>query len=151
MQKFIKKNIEVQAIQYTGTPESLEEFETLGLNYSYNDDGTFVINTTKGEVHGVIGDYIMMSVTGEFDICPQDKFEKLYSLSNEVEPVSKADKLIGKCIENYEIEKKKQKVQLVELGIIGILLLLLIILPFVSDVIVKRTIKTTVQYICKKD
>ena len=31
MQKFIKKNIEVQAIQYNGTPEALEEFS------KYND------------------------------------------------------------------------------------------------------------------
>ena len=33
MKKFIKKNIEVQAVQYDGMPESLEELVTLGLEY----------------------------------------------------------------------------------------------------------------------
>lgn len=160
MQKFIKKNIEVQAIQYTGIPEALEEFANLGLNYSYNsDEGTFTIITSKGEAHGVIGDYIMMSVTGEFDICSQDKFEKLYS-AQEQESINDNDENKNvnakKDIEHifkrdFEAENKKIKKQIIEIILIGILLLLYFFLPFVSDIIVKQTIKTTVQFIYKDE
>lgn len=160
MQKFIKKNIEVQAIQYNGTPEALEEFANLGLNYSYNsEEGTFTIITSKGEVHGVIGDYIMMSVTGEFDICSQDKFEKLYSAQGQ-ESINDNDENKNvntkKDIENifnrdFEAENIKIKKQKIEIILIGILLLLCFFLPFVSDIIVKRTIKTTVQFIYKDE
>ena len=157
MQKFINKNIEVQAIQYTGTPEDLDEFTNLGLNYSYNsDEGTFSIVTSKGEAHGVIGDYIMMSVTGEFDICSQDKFEKLYS-AQETEKISeslntKADtEQITEIIPEKERLLKSLRKELIHIIFYFLDFLLICFLPFITDICVRRGIKTTVEYIYKDE
>ena len=160
MQKFIKKNIEVQAIQYTGTPEDLDEFTNLGLNYSYNsDEGTLSIVTSKGEAHGVIGDYIMMSVTGEFDICSQDKFEKLYSAQDSEKvniPESSSTKTDTEQITEMIPEKgrilKSLRKELIHIIIFYFLdFLLICFLPFITDVCVRRSIKTTVEYIYKDE
>ncbi len=165
MQKYIKKNIEVQAIQYTGTPEALEEFSNLGLSYSLNsDEGTFSIVTSKGEAHGVIGDYIMMSVTGEFDICSQDKFEKLYSEDKDEEisvtETSDSSEQYSEKELNYYIKeypKNKDKIiktlrkELVHIIFWFLDFLIVIFLPFVSDICVRRSIKTTVEYIYKDE
>ena len=171
MQKFIKKNIEVQAIQYNGTPEALEEFSNLGLNYSYNsDEGTFTIITSKGEVHGVIGDYIMMSVTGEFDICSQDKFEKLYSAEATTEEESdknesnEVEKDYLHKLHQLEEQRRKDRIELLErwhkertqkyfvlITATIIFLFMTSMLPFIYNYIVKKTIKTTVQFIEKEE
>lgn len=171
MQKFIKKNIEVQAIQYTGTPEALEEFANLGLNYSYNsDEGTFTIITSKGEAHGVIGDYIMMSVTGEFDICSQDKFEKLYSAQEDTEDKNESNEAENEDSnktdlyeshgytnpvdwherwERWNKERLQKYFAIIAAAII--FLFMTSILPYFYDHIVKKTIKTTVQFIEKEE
>lgn len=171
MQKFIKKNIEVQAIQYNGTPEALEEFANLGLNYSYNsEEGTFTIITSKGEVHGVIGDYIMMSVTGEFDICSQDKFEKLYSAEATTEEESdknesnEVEKDYLHKLHQLEEQRRKDRIELLErwhkertqkyfvlITATIIFLFMTSMLPFIYNYIVKKTIKTTVQFIEKEE
>ena len=170
MQKFIKKNIEVQAIQYNGTPETLEEFASLGLNYSYNsDEGTFTIITSKGEAHGVIGDYIMMSVTGEFDICSQDKFEKLYSQedsedNNETNEVEEENSNKTDLSESHGYSNptewhewwerwNKERIQKYFAIIAAAIIFLFMTstLPYFYDHIVKKTIKTTVQFIEKEE
>ena len=156
MQKYIKKNIEISAVQYNGMPESLVELESLGLQYTINEDMTVTIsNTTKGDIKGEIGDYVMMSVTGEFDICPQDKFKKLYSYqeSNIIETKEDTTSNFSDKDFNQNIDKTNNKIkkQLILMIIVGILLLTIILLPFVFDVVVKKTIKTTVQYIYKEE
>lgn len=156
MQKFIKKNIEVQAIQYNGTPEALEEFANLGLNYSYNsEEGTFTIITSKGEVHGVIGDYIMMSVTGEFDICSQDKFEKLYSAQEDSEVDLYESHGYTNPVEWHErwerLNKERMQKYFAIIAAAIIFLFMTSMLPYFYDHIVKKTIKTTVQFIEKEE
>ena len=144
MKKFIKKNIEVQAVQYDGMPESLEELVTLGLEYRLCEDSSITIVTQRGEVTGEIGDYILMSVTGDFEICNQDKFQKLYSeaeLNNYIKEYPKnKDKIL-----------KTLRKDLVHIIFWFLDFLIVIFLPFVSDICVRRSIKTTVEYIYKDE
>ncbi len=169
MQKFIKNTIEVQALQYDGMPESLEELTALGLQYKIREDSSITIVTPHGEVSGEIGDYILMSVTGDFDICNQDKFQKLYSVQEDSEEIINSEK-------NPEPEKNDSKIKFPGYTnadvhheiwerwnserlqkyftiIISLFIFVFIslMLPFFYDKIVKKTIKTTVEYICKEE
>lgn len=164
MKKFIKKNIEVQAVQYDGMPESLEELVTLGLEYRLGEDSSITIVTQRGEVTGEIGDYILMSVTGDFEICNQDKFQKMYSEDKDeqisVTETSDSNEQYSEAeLNNYikEYPKNKDKIlktlrkELVHIIFWFLDLLIVIFLPFVSDICVRRSIKTTVEYIYKDE
>ncbi len=157
MQKFIKKKIEVQAVQYDGMPESLEELVTLGLDYRLGEDSSITIVTPRGEVTGEIGDYILMSVTGDFEICNQDKFQKLYSEENEnqeSEEISSSSADIPECTpENIKAKLiKKMNIQdWIKIITSFLDMLMLIIVPFVMDVMMQRSIKTTVEFIYKDE
>ncbi len=157
MQKFIKKKIKVQAVQYDGMPESLEELVALGLEYRLGEDSSITIVTPRGEVTGEIGDYILMSVTGDFEICNQDKFQKLYSedvenTNDETEKEKTDDNsentpglIRAKLIKKMNIQDWIQIVA----SFLDVLMLL--IFPFVLDVMMQRSIKTTVEFIYKDE
>lgn len=157
MQKFIKKNIEVQAVQYNGMPESLEELVSLGLEYRLGEDSSITIVTPRGEVTGEIGDYILMSVTGDFEICNQDKFQKLYSEKNgaqESENVSSSPADISECTqENIKAKLiKKMNIQdWIQIITSFLDILMLMVVPFVMDLMMQRSIKTTVEFIYKDE
>ena len=157
MQKFIKKNIEVQAVQYDGMPESLEELVSLGLEYRLGEDSSITIVTPRGEVTGEIGDYILMSVTGDFEICNQDKFQKLYSEENEAqesENVSSSPADISECTqENIKAKLiKKMNIQdWIQIITSFLDILMLMVVPFVMDLMMQRSIKTTVEFIYKDE
>lgn len=172
MQKFIKKNIEVQAVQYDGMPESLEELTALGLQYRLGDNASITIATPRGEVTGEIGDYILMSVTGDFEICNQDKFQKLYSIQEE--PVETTDSEEKNETENNDSKIKfpdytdkdtaahnkemwerwnRERLQkyFAIIAALFIFVFMSLMLPFFYNRIVKKTIKTTVEYICREE
>ncbi len=159
MQKFVKKNIEVQAVQYDGMPESLEELVTLGLEYRLGEDSSITIVTPRGDVTGEIGDYILMSVTGDFEICNQDKFQKLYSA--EIEQSESVEDNSNSASDNETesediIQKSQSSVKETFLNYFQISLclsnlLMLVILPFVMNSVVKRTIKTSVETIYQEE
>ena len=172
MQKFIKKNIEVQAVQYDGMPESLEELTALGLQYRLGDNASITIATPRGEVTGEIGDYILMSVTGDFEICNQDKFQKLYSIQEE--PVETADSEKKTETENNDSKNtfqdytdkdtaahnkemwerwNRERLQkyFAIIAALFIFVFMSLMLPFFYNRIVKKTIKTTVEYICREE
>ena len=157
MQKFIKKNIEVQAVQYDGMPESLEELAALGLEYRLGEDSSITIVTPRGEVTGEIGDYILMSVTGDFEICNQDKFQKLYSEENETqesENVSSSSADVSECTPQLIRAKfiKKMNIQdWIQIITSFLDILMLMVVPFVMDVMMQRSIKTTVEFIYKDE
>lgn len=85
--KFRKKPIVIEAIQYTGTPESnreiidwtrnsatpayMDAFNEFGLKRLFINtlEGTFVINE---------GDWIVKGVKGEFYPCKPEQFEMTY-------------------------------------------------------------------------
>lgn len=172
MQKFIKKNIEVQAVQYDGMPESLEELTALGLQYRLGDNASITIATPRGEVTGEIGDYILMSVTGDFEICNQDKFQKLYYIQEE--PVETTDSEEKNETENNDSKIKfpdytdkdtaahnkemwerwnRERLQkyFAIIAALFIFVFMSLMLPFFYNRIVKKTIKTTVEYICREE
>lgn len=172
MQKYIKKNIEVQAVQYDGMPESLEELTALGLQYRLGDNSSITIATPRGEVTGEIGDYILMSVTGDFEICNQDKFQKLYSIKEE--PVGTTDSEEKNETENNDSKIKfpgytdkdtaahnkemwergnRERLQKYFAIIVALFIFVFmsLMLPFFYNRIVKKTIKTTVEYICREE
>lgn len=157
MQKYIKKKIEVQAVQYDGMPESLEELAVLGLEYRLGEDSSITIVTPRGDVTGEIGDYILMSVTGDFEICNQDKFQKLYSEENETqesENVSSSPADISECTqENIKAKLiKKMNIQdWIQIITSFLDILMLMVVPFVMDVMMQRSIKTTVEFIYKDE
>ncbi len=172
MQKFIKKNIEVQAVQYDGMPESLEELTALGLQYRLGDNSSITIATPRGEVTGEIGDYILMSVTGDFEICNQDKFQKLYSIQEEPVETTDSEKKTetenndskntfqdytdkDTAAHNKEMWERWNRERLQKyfaiIAALFIFVFMSLMLPFFYNRIVKKTIKTTVEYICREE
>ncbi len=89
--KYIKKPIEIEALQWTGENhrqmfnflggEDEEYITASGINF-YIDftkvDGGLVIKTLEGEHIATIGDYIIKGVKGEFYPCKTDIFEMTY-------------------------------------------------------------------------
>lgn len=159
MQKYIKKKIEVQAIQYDGMPESLEELVALGLDYRLGENSSITIITSRGEVTGEVGDYILMSVTGDFEICNQDKFQKLYSEEHEIqesETTNITDLPADEIESTPELPKEKIIKKLSVLDWFQLIasfldVLVIIITPLVLDIMMQNSIKTTVESIYKDE
>lgn len=92
VQKFRKKPVEIEAIQYTGENlkevieftgkhpnwdkwfSSWEEYET----HVKNDRNVFKILTLEGAMEAIPGDWIIRGVKGEHYPCKPDIFEKTY-------------------------------------------------------------------------
>lgn len=93
--KYRKKQIEVEAIQWTGDNQR-EMFDFLTYGHYKNDymrvsganfyidhskvKGGLIIRTLEGEHIASIGDYIIKGVAGEFYPCKPDIFEKTYEV-----------------------------------------------------------------------
>lgn len=72
IKKYVKKPIEVEAVQWTGdNAEEIQEFMNI-------EDLAIVTIIIKWKVDGEIGDYIIKGVNGEFYPCKPDIFEKTY-------------------------------------------------------------------------
>lgn len=85
MAKYRKKPVVIEAVQFTGTPESSEEVaEFLGgfhaTNHQFDADTTkgLTIKTLEGEHHASVGDWIIRGVKGEFYPCKPDIFAATY-------------------------------------------------------------------------
>ena len=78
MAKYRKKQIVVDAIQWTG--DNLDELKKLGdfkLHYTMID-GNLGIYTLEGMMWASVGDYIIMGIRGEFYACKPDIFKETY-------------------------------------------------------------------------
>lgn len=75
---FVKKPIQVQAIQWTGDNyEELVDFVgNVMFPYSFKDE--VIIETLEGEVIARRSDWIIRGINGEFYPCKPDIFEKTY-------------------------------------------------------------------------
>lgn len=75
---FVKKPIQVQAIQWTGDNyEELVDFVgNVMFPYSFKDE--VIIETLEGEVIASKSDWIIRGINGEFYLCEPDIFEKTY-------------------------------------------------------------------------
>lgn len=90
MDKYIKKPIEVEALQIHGNIEEIKEF--IGENGdAYINDAAWkagadrprtvvTIHTLEGDMKATDGDYIIKGVKGEFYPCRKDIFEETYEL-----------------------------------------------------------------------
>ena len=81
IKKYVKKPIEIEALQYTG--ENLEEcIEFMGNNFDivrYDSvSETLKINTLEGVMTCSLNDYIIKGIRGEFYPCKPDIFKKTY-------------------------------------------------------------------------
>ena len=82
--KYKKKPVVIEAIQFTGTLNNLEELSNFidnqDLVISYKDPKCAVIKlqTLEGQMIASLGDYIIKGVQGEFYPCKPDIFEQTY-------------------------------------------------------------------------
>lgn len=86
---FRKKPVVIEAVQWTGSPESAEEIANF---IGATDDkplihtpsaetvwsGTLIISTLEGDMTASVGDWIIRGVQGEFYPCKPDIFEATY-------------------------------------------------------------------------
>lgn len=77
-----KKPVVIQAIQFTGTIESLNELsEFVGKDLRIDilpTETSAIIKTLEGDMHVSVGDYVIKGVNGEFYPCKPDIFKQTY-------------------------------------------------------------------------
>lgn len=83
IQKYRKKPVVIEAIQYLGLENKREIQEFVGDNITMyideiNSAFTLIIHTLEGDMGVSLNDYIIKGVNGEFYLCKPDIFEKTY-------------------------------------------------------------------------
>ena len=78
IKKYVKKPIEVEAIQWTGdNAREIEEFTNWRACQNIYGK-SMVIETLEGEMEVVVGDYIIKGASGECYPCKADIFKETY-------------------------------------------------------------------------
>jgi hypothetical protein len=92
MTRYRKKPVEIEAQQYDGTWQSVNDWLT-ALGYDEDGDGTdggpachmadgeLIIQTLEGDLHASPGDFIIRGVQGEFYPCKPDIFAATYEVA----------------------------------------------------------------------
>ena len=83
MQKFVKKPVVIEALQYDGENiEAIENFvgKKLSTVMSSNVDVNLIIPTLEGDMKASKGDYIIKGIKGEFYPCKPDVFKSTYNV-----------------------------------------------------------------------
>ncbi len=84
---YIKKAIEIEAVQWTGDSDSFNAIQKLNrhnpkhiISYDEGDkaDVYLMIPTLEGNMKALIGDWVIKGVNGEIYPCKPDIFEKTY-------------------------------------------------------------------------
>ena len=86
MQKFVKKPVVIEAIQYNGENiEAIEDFvgKKLSTVMSSDVDVKLIIPTLEGYMKALKGDYIIKGIKGEFYPCKPDVFKQSYNMIKE--------------------------------------------------------------------
>ena len=79
MQKFRKKPVLIEAVQFKGDANLTEIINWVDKQYLPCGDNTeLLITTLEGIMRANVNDYIIKSVNGEFYTCKPDIFEKTY-------------------------------------------------------------------------
>lgn len=98
--KYVKKSVEVDAIQYNNlNKKDIEQFVGEELKQELFSDSAYevgkgaplfslTIPTLEGEMKALPGDYIIKGVNGEFYQCKPDIFEKTYFESSDIGQIS---------------------------------------------------------------
>ena len=98
MQKFVKKPVVIEAIQYNGENiEAIEDFvgKKLSTVLASDVDVKLIIPTLEGYMKALKGDYIIKGIKGEFYPCKPDVFKEIYSLVTEKSTVEKNELTFG--------------------------------------------------------
>ena len=99
MQKFVKKPVVIEAIQYDGANTTeVENFVggKLPTVMNSNKDTQLVVSTLEGDMKISKKDYVIKGVNGEFYPCKPDVFEKTYDVVEIVErPQTFGEKAVG--------------------------------------------------------
>jgi len=83
VQKFRKKPVVIEAVQFTDNVDEVEQFVGKELKGNMNGSGSvqeLLIETLEGGMHALTGDWIIKGVNGEFYPCKPDIFEKTYEM-----------------------------------------------------------------------
>jgi len=79
--KFRKKPVVIEAVQWLGTGESMDEIRDLDpgtqQTVDFTSDNVFIF-TLEGQMIASIGDWIIKGVKGELYPCKPDIFEATY-------------------------------------------------------------------------
>ena len=75
MPKFRKKPVVIEAVQFNGNFDLIEDF--VGGDAEFRN-GELVIATSEGPLHASPNDWIIKGVKGEFYPCKPDIFEATY-------------------------------------------------------------------------
>ena len=98
MQKFVKKPVVIEAIQYNGENiEAIEDFvgKKLSTVMSSDVDVKLIIPTLEGYMKALKGDYINKGIKEELYPCKPDIFKEIYSLVTEKSTVEKNELTFG--------------------------------------------------------
>ena len=82
MPKYVKRPIEIEAVQWTGkNKEEILKFCTKGYLQYFNDklEAELKIQTLEGLMTATVGDYIIKGIVGEFYPCREDIFLETYN------------------------------------------------------------------------
>ena len=89
MAKYRKKPVVIEAIQYTGKNDNELHVWSNGVIITSpvcepneeNPTGNYIqVNTLEGVMVGIVGDYIIKGIQGEFYPCKPDIFEQTYEI-----------------------------------------------------------------------
>jgi len=84
MSKYRKKPVVIEAIQWDGENDTLNELaKFIGKNISLDIFSKFTITTLEGDMKASLFDYIIKGIKGEFYPCKPDIFEATYELIEE--------------------------------------------------------------------
>lgn len=106
MNKYIKKPIVIEAVQWKGTPngdyksvietynfltgenikggsEAKQEGKNFRIDYDKTNTPILIIKTLEGEMKADINDWIIKGINNEFYPCKPDIFEKTYKILNQ--------------------------------------------------------------------
>ena len=84
MSKYRKKPVVIEAIQWDGENDTLNELaKFIGKNISLDICSQFTITTLEGDMKASLFDYIIKGIKGEFYPCKPDIFEANYELIEE--------------------------------------------------------------------
>lgn len=83
MTKYRKKPVEIEAVQFFDTTESIMELSDfigyeIRIDYKDKNNPILRIKTLEGIMKASVGDYIIKGVKGEFYPCKPDIFEATY-------------------------------------------------------------------------
>ena len=76
IKKFMKRPMVIEAVQFTGNFDEIEEF--VGGDAEFRG-GELVVATLEGPLHATNGDWIIKGIKGEFYPCKPDIFLESYT------------------------------------------------------------------------